>query len=77
VESWIKYVKHRFLPGRQEASAQEVSYADFLDRLLAEEIAAKSEKYVAMRTVMARFPYRKTLESFDVSFQPSVDRKKL
>lgn len=61
----------------QEASAQDVSYADFLDRLLAEEMAAKSEKYVAMRTVMARFPYRKTLESCDYSFQPSVDRKKL
>ena len=30
-----------------------------------------------MRTVMARFPYHQTLESFDVSFQPSVDRKKL
>ncbi len=30
-----------------------------------------------MRTVMARFPYRKTLESFDCSFQPSIDRKKL
>jgi DNA replication protein DnaC len=30
-----------------------------------------------MRTAMARFPYRKTLESFDFSFQPSVDRKKL
>jgi DNA replication protein DnaC len=56
----------------QEASAQEVSYADFLDRLLAEEMAAKSEKYVTMRTIMARFPYRKTLESFDFSFQPSV-----
>ena len=61
----------------QEASGQEMTYADFLDRLLAEELAAKSEKYVAMRTVMARFPYRKTLESFDFSFQPSLDRKKL
>jgi DNA replication protein DnaC len=61
----------------QEASGQELTYADFLDRLLAEELAAKGEKYVAMRTVMARFPYRKTLESFDFSFQPSLDRKKL
>jgi DNA replication protein DnaC len=61
----------------QEASGQELTYADFLDRLLAEELAAKSEKYVAMRTVMARFPYRKTLENFDFSFQPSLDRKKL
>jgi DNA replication protein DnaC len=61
----------------QEASAQEVTYADFLDRLLAEELAAKSEKYVAMRTVMARFPYRKTMENFDFSFQPALDSKKL
>jgi DNA replication protein DnaC len=30
-----------------------------------------------MRTVMARFPYRKTCASFDVGFQPAVDRKKL
>src|SRR5262245_17684787 len=61
----------------QEASGQELTYADFLDRLLAEELVAKSEKYVAMRTVMARFPYRKTFESFDFSFQPSLDRQTL
>jgi DNA replication protein DnaC len=61
----------------QEASAQELPYADFLDRLLTEEVTAKEEKHVTMRTAMARFPYRKTLESFDFSFQPSVDRKKL
>jgi DNA replication protein DnaC len=30
-----------------------------------------------MRTVMARFPYRKTLASFDCGFQPSGARKKL
>lgn len=61
----------------QEASAQELTYADFLDRLLTEEVTAKEEKHVTMRTVMARFPYRKTLESFDFGFQPTVDRKKL
>jgi DNA replication protein DnaC len=61
----------------QDASAQEVTSADCLDRLLTEEITAKGEKAVAMRTVMARFPYRKTLESFDDGFQPAVDRKKL
>lgn len=61
----------------QDASAQEVTYADFLDRLLTEEVTVKGEKAVAMRTAMARFPYRKTLESFEYGFQPSVDRKKL
>jgi DNA replication protein DnaC len=61
----------------QDASAQEITSADCLDRLLTEEITAKGEKAVAMRTVMARFSYRKTLESFDDGFQPAVDRKKL
>jgi DNA replication protein DnaC len=61
----------------QEASGQELTYADVLDCLLAEELAAKRENYVAMRTVMARFPSRKTLESFDCSVQPALDRKKL
>jgi DNA replication protein DnaC len=35
----------------QEASAQELTYADFLDRLLTEEVTAKEEKHVTMRTV--------------------------
>jgi DNA replication protein DnaC len=61
----------------QEASAQELTDADRLDRLLTEEVTAKEEKPVTMRTVMARFPSRKTFESFDVGFQPSVDRTKL
>jgi DNA replication protein DnaC len=61
----------------QEASGQELTSADFLDRLLSEEVTAKEEKPVTRRTAMARFPYRKTLESFDFGFQPSVDRKKL
>jgi DNA replication protein DnaC len=61
----------------QEASAQDLTSPDVLDRLLSEEVTAKEEKPVTMRTVMARFPYRKALESFDFGFQPSVDRKKL
>jgi DNA replication protein DnaC len=61
----------------QEASAQELPYADVLDRLLTEEVTATEEKPVTMRTVMARFPYRKTLERCGVGFQPSVDRKKV
>jgi DNA replication protein DnaC len=61
----------------QDASAQEVTSADFRDRRLTEEITAKGEQAVAMRTAMARFPSRKPLESFDSGFQPAVERKKL
>jgi DNA replication protein DnaC len=61
----------------QEASQQDLTYAAFLDRCLAEEVASKTERQVAMHTAMARFPYLKTLEAFDFSFQPSIDRKKI
>jgi DNA replication protein DnaC len=61
----------------QEASAQERTDADCLDRLLTEEVTAQEEKHVTRRTVMARFPSRKTFESFACGFQPSVDRKQV
>jgi DNA replication protein DnaC len=43
----------------QEASSQEIPYADFLDRLLTEEVAAKTAKNVTMRTNLARVPFVK------------------
>ena len=61
----------------QEASREELSYADFLEKVLDHETGIKYEKQISMHTVMARFPYVKTLEAFDFDFQPSVDRKKL
>lgn len=61
----------------QEASTKEWSYADFLEAVLAEEVASKTEKYVTMRTSLARFPFVKTLEAFDFSYQPSLDKKQI
>ena len=54
---------------------RELSYADFLDELLALEVGSKTEKHHQMRIAMARFPFQKTLESFDFKFQPSIDVK--
>lgn len=61
----------------QDASKSELSYTDFLDQLLAEEVSMKHEKQISMNTSLAKFPFVKTLEAFDFSFQPSVDAKKL
>ena len=64
------------LPGLlEEASKKELSYSDFLEEVLSRESAAKHERHTAMRTAMARFPFQKTLESFDFRFQPSLDPK--
>lgn len=61
----------------QEATSKELSYADFLDGLLTEEVAAKTGKNVAMRTNLARFPFVKGLDAFDFSYQPSIDKKQI
>jgi DNA replication protein DnaC len=61
----------------EQAAKKEVSYADFLDDLLAAEVGAKTQKHHQMRIAMARFPFQKTLESFDFKFQPSIDPKQI
>ena len=37
----------------QEAAARELPYAEFLEQVLGEEVAAKASKNIAMRTAMA------------------------
>src|SRR5258705_9723322 len=61
----------------QEATSAELSYADFLDGLLTEEVTSKTSKNVTMRTSLARFPFVKSLDAFDFGYQPSIDRKQL
>jgi DNA replication protein DnaC len=61
----------------QDASKAEVGYSEFLGDLLGRELAAKQGRHTAMKTTMARFPFHKTLESFDFKFQPSLEPKVL
>jgi DNA replication protein DnaC len=61
----------------QEATGKELSYADFLDQVLTEEVASKTAKHVTMRTQLARFPFVKGLDAFDFNYQPSLDKKQV
>ena len=64
------------LPGLlQDASKKDLAYSDFLEEVLSREIAAKHERLTTMKTAMARFPFQKSLDSFDFKFQPSIDPK--
>lgn len=58
-----------------EAAKKDVTYLDFLDGLLGEEIASKQRKRISMHVKIAHFPTVKTLDDFDFKFQPSVDQK--
>ena len=61
----------------EEAAKKDLAYTDFLEELLSQEVAAKTDKNIQMRTTMARLPYVKTLETFDFGFQPSLDARQI
>src|SRR5207253_1399292 len=60
-------VRERLEALLQDAPAKETPSADFLDLVLTEEVASKTAKHVTMRTRLARFPFVKSLETFDFS----------
>jgi len=59
----------------EDAAKGEVPYVEFLDKLLEEEVAIRLVRTVEMRTKLARFPFIKTMDQFDFSFQPSIDER--
>jgi LysM repeat protein len=54
-----------------------MSYSDFLVDLLMTERDAKRERYIKTRTRLAHFPFVRTIEQFDFSFQPRVDERQI
>jgi DNA replication protein DnaC len=51
----------------QDAAREEGSFADFLERVLVSEVAARDERRIAMMTKLATMPATKTLEQIDWS----------
>jgi DNA replication protein DnaC len=70
-------IQERLESALEEAAKNSVSYTDFLDGILSQEVASKQEKNIVLRTALAKFPYVKTLETFDFAFQPSIDKKRI
>lgn len=61
----------------EAASKESISYLEFLDKLLWEEIVAKRERATATNLKLAKLPYVKSLEAFDFQFQPSANERKM
>lgn len=58
-----------------EAAKEKWTYLEFLDRILGREVDSKQGKRIQMRMQIAHFPCVRTIETFDFSFQPSVDER--
>lgn len=82
VQGHLARLRLAHLPDRLDSVAEEATkhgwtYVDFLDRLLAAEIEARSARDIAMKTKLAHFPATKTLEDFDFAFQPSINERQI
>ena len=61
----------------EEASREDLTPVRFLDRLVEREYERKEERRIEMWLRLSTLPPGKTLDSFDWSFQPRVDRAKV
>ncbi len=59
----------------EQAAKRELAYQEFLTEALETEWTGRHLKGVEARLAMARLPWVKTLDQFDFTFQPSLDRK--
>ena len=59
----------------EQATKADLSYREFLEQALSQEWGGRHQKGLETRLKQARLPWVKTVEQFDFSFQPSIDRK--
>jgi len=61
----------------EKAIKTKLGYIGYLSKLVEEENLAKTDRSINRRIQTAKFPWIKTVEEFDFSFQPSVDEERV
>ena len=61
----------------RQAVDDQLPYAEFLYRLLADEVERREAKQLELRTRRAQFDAMKTLEDFEFTFNPKIPRAKI
>lgn len=59
----------------QQAITEQWSYGDFMERLLEDEVERRAQKQLALRVRRATLNTGKTLETFDFTFNPTLNRQ--
>lgn len=61
----------------QEAQGAKLTYAEFLELILQDELLVRDQRKIARRVKSAAFRDLKTLEDFDWSFNPRIERSQM
>ena len=61
----------------QEAASHNLSHAEFLELILQDELAVRSDRQISRRVKVAAFRDPRTLEDFDFAFNPSIKKRQI
>ena len=61
----------------QEAQGNSLGHAEFLELVVADELAVRDDRAIARRIKAAHFRDPRTIEDFDFSFNPSINRRQI
>jgi len=61
----------------QEAAGNQLTYAEFLELILQDELLVRADRLIHRRTKAAAFRELKTLEDFDWQFNPTIKKKQI
>jgi DNA replication protein DnaC len=59
------------------AASKDMATIEVIDQILDQEVKARRTSAIETKTRLAGFPIKKTLDDFDLSFQPSIEPKVL
>ena len=59
----------------QEAAASQLTHLEFLELILQDELVVRSERLINRRINAASFREPRTLQDFDWSFNPSINKQ--
>ncbi len=61
----------------EEAMASQLTHAEFLELILQDELAVRDERQIQRRVKAAAFRELKTLDQFNFSFNPSINKQQI
>ena len=61
----------------ERAVADKLNIVEVLDHIFSEEAKSKRRRAYEKQIQMSGFPIKKTLDDFDFSFQPSIDKRQI
>ena len=73
----LPVVGHTYEQEAEAAAKAKISYQEYLYKVLQQQIVVRIDNSVNAKIKKARFPFLKTLEEFDFSYQPKIDEKLL